>query len=686
MNEETEFSAAKASSSGGLLNNIKVKTKIMMGFALILVVLAIVSGLGYFRFVSTGSEIASYTDNVEDAALSNEIEATFLKLRMFAREFAASGKDKDAREVKRIGEELTALLARANKFFTEPDRKQKIAAIEQAAKIYLDNFKKAEQLEGSLKKQIKEVLEPTGDKFMAGLDNLRKLAVREGNSDARNYVEAAIRNALQARLYANITLGRSDNSFAARTMTEFGQLAAAVGAIGKASRTTGERKQAEELKKLLQAYEQSFEKSEENERKIQELVEGEMTKAAQEITDDTEWVQQQAAQSEEKIRVETAAGIVSAEQTMLITSIIGIVIGIFLGWFIGNGISRPVVAMTDSMSVLAEGNLEAEIPAQGRGDEIGEMAAAVQVFKDNAIRVKQMEEEAREQEKRAAEEKTRVMNQMADDFQASVGGVVQTVSAASTELQSSAQSMTAISEETSSQATAVAAASEEASTNVQTVAAAAEELSSSVGEINRQVAQSTTIAGNAVTAAEKANEMVQGLAMSAQKISEVVEMITDIAEQTNLLALNATIEAARAGEAGKGFAVVASEVKNLATQTAKATEEIGAQIGGIQGATEDSVNAIQDITRTIGEISEISSAIAAAVEEQSAATQEIARNVEQAAAGTGEVSSNIQGVTQAAAEAGSTSAQVLSAANELSEQSELLKSEVDKFMEQVRKT
>jgi methyl-accepting chemotaxis protein len=376
--------------------------------------------------------------------------------------------------------------------------------------------------------------------------------------------------------------------------------------------------------------------------------------------------------------------IVAMQRDMSIAGLVLVLAMAAIGFLFARSITNPIARMTDSMGVLADGNLDAEIPAQDRSDEIGEMAAAVQVFKENAIRVKEMEAEQLEQEKRTEDEKRRMMNQMADDFQASVGGVVQTVSSASTELQSSAQSMTAISEQTSSQATAVAAASEEASTNVQTVASAAEELSSSISEISRQVSQSTEIAGTAVGAAEQADEMVQGLAMSAQKIGEVVALITDIADQTNLLALNATIEAARAGEAGKGFAVVASEVKNLANQTAKATEEISSQISGIQSATQDSVQAIQGITKTIGEISEIAGAIAAAVEEQGAATSEIARNVEQAAAGTGEVSSNIGGVTQAAGEAGQSATQVLNAANELSEQSELLKSEVDKFMTQVR--
>ncbi len=391
--------------------------------------------------------------------------------------------------------------------------------------------------------------------------------------------------------------------------------------------------------------------------------------------------QQRLLTNDSDANSEAVSTLLSTEWTLLA---IGLGIAGLVAYLITRSIVGPVNGMTDAMGSLAEGNLETAIPALDKTDEIGEMAQAVQVFKDNAIRVKQMEEEAREREERAAEEKSRLMSQMADDFQASVGGVVETVSSASTELQASAQSMTAISEQTTSQASAVSSASEEASSNVQTVASAAEELSSSISEISRQVQQSTKIASTAVTDAGRADEMVQGLAMSAQKIGEVVAMITDIADQTNLLALNATIEAARAGEAGKGFAVVASEVKNLANQTAKATEEISSQIGGIQGATEDSVQAIQGITKTIGEISEISSAIAAAVEEQGAATSEIARNVEQAAAGTGEVSSNIAGVTEAASEAGATSTQVLGAANELSEQSVLLKTEVDKFMDQVR--
>jgi len=263
-----------------------------------------------------------------------------------------------------------------------------------------------------------------------------------------------------------------------------------------------------------------------------------------------------------------------------------------------------------------------------------------------------------------------------------VKNMTQIVASTSTELQNTAQSMAATAERTSEQSTAVAAASEEASTNVQTVASAADELSSSIEEVGRQVTDSADIAKSAVEEAAKTNASVEGLAVAANKIGEVVELINDIASQTNLLALNATIEAAGAGDAGKGFAVVANEVKSLANQTAKATDEIGSQIGEIQSATNEAVGAIKGISETIGKINEISSAIATAVEEQGAATSEIARNVQQASAGTSDVSSNIGGVQEAANETGSSAGQVLEAASELSSQAEKLQTEVEGFMAQ----
>ena len=381
---------------------------------------------------------------------------------------------------------------------------------------------------------------------------------------------------------------------------------------------------------------------------------------------------------------EAFQAILTMEQMLILVGLVGLALISAAGFLIARGIATPVVGMTHSMEILADGNLEEEIPSQDRTDEIGEMAAAVQVFKDNAIEVKRLEEEQKANEERQAREKREMMLKMADDFESSVGGVVNSVSSASTEMQSSATALSATAEETSKQSTTVAAASEQASANVQTVASAAEELSSSISEISRQVAQSTQISATAVAEVEGANEQVQGLADAANKIGEVVALITDIADQTNLLALNATIEAARAGEAGKGFAVVASEVKNLANQTAKATEEISSQIGSIQTATKDAVAAIESIGGIITQMNEIASTIASAVEEQGAATQEIARNVEQASQGTAEVSSNISGVQAAAGETGESASQLLGAADELSQQSEQLRAEVDRFLNNIR--
>jgi len=361
--------------------------------------------------------------------------------------------------------------------------------------------------------------------------------------------------------------------------------------------------------------------------------------------------------------------------------------GLFAGvacWLIVTGVSTPVRAMTAAMQRLAGGDKTTEIPARDRGDEIGAMAKALEVFKESLIEADRLRAEQEAQKIAAEKQRRAMMLELADDFEGHVNGVVEHVSSAATEMNATATAMSAAAEQATRQAGAAAAAAEQASANVQTVASAAEELASSITEIGRQVAQSSDIARQAVGQAERTNGIVGGLNQAAQKIGEVVELINNIASQTNLLALNATIEAARAGEMGKGFAVVASEVKSLANQTAKATEEIAGQINGVQGATQEAVEAIQDILKTIGDISRTTTMIASAVEEQQAATGEIARNVEQAAQGTQEVATNIVGVNAAAVEAGRAAEQVLSESGELSRQSENLRREVGGFIAKVR--
>jgi methyl-accepting chemotaxis protein len=368
----------------------------------------------------------------------------------------------------------------------------------------------------------------------------------------------------------------------------------------------------------------------------------------------------------------------------LILSGVAVVLGLAIAFLLARAIVRPVKAMTATMGRLSRGDMSAEIPGTERRDEIGEMSHAVQVFKDSMVEAERLRAEQEQQKAEAAARRKSDMAHLADQFEQAVGSIVKTVASAATELRASAQSMSSTAEETNKQAQAVASASNEAAASVQTVASAAEELSSSVDEIARQITQSNEVASTAVRQAATTNSEVAGLATAAQKIGDVVRLIEEIASQTNLLALNATIEAARAGEAGKGFAVVASEVKTLATQTGKATEEISGQVAAVQAATQNSVTAINGIGETIRTISTISGTIAAAVEEQTAATREIARNVQQAAQGTSEVTENIVSVSQAANDTGTAAGQVLGSAEELSHQAELLRGELSRFIEVVR--
>ena len=382
---------------------------------------------------------------------------------------------------------------------------------------------------------------------------------------------------------------------------------------------------------------------------------------------------------------EIAEAYASRSKLLIFISIGCIVCGMMLGFVIGQyGIAKPLRAMVDLLQALAGGKYQIEVHSTERADEIGDVAKAALVFKDNGLAKARMEAEQKETEARIAKQRKADMHKLADDFENAVGEIIEVVSSASTELEASANTLTSTAERSQQVSTVVAAASEEASTNVQSVASATEELSSSVTEISRQVQQSARMAAEAVGQARGTTDRVSELSKAASRIGDVVDLINTIAGQTNLLALNATIEAARAGEAGRGFAVVASEVKALAEQTAKATGEIGQQISGIQAATQDSVNAIREISDTIAKLSEISSTIAAAIEEQGAATQEISRNVQQAAQGTQQVSSNITDVQRGATETGSASSQVLSAAKSLSGDSNRLKLEVGKFLNSVR--
>ncbi|WP_420405150.1 methyl-accepting chemotaxis protein [Nisaea sp.] len=373
-----------------------------------------------------------------------------------------------------------------------------------------------------------------------------------------------------------------------------------------------------------------------------------------------------------------------SNQLIMIGTAVGIAIGFVLAFLIARSIVRPISTITSSMNGLADGDLESEIPMTERKDEIAEMARAVQVFKDNANEMKRLEREQQDNERRSAEEKRREMAALADSFEQSVKTIAQRVADAGGTMQGSAAEVTNAISQTHDQAAAVAAASTEASANVQTVAAATSELTSSIQEISRQIAVSNDRSRDASTRAGQSVELMRGLRKAVDEITEVVQLIQDIAEQTNLLALNATIEAARAGDAGKGFAVVASEVKNLANQTAQATERVSERVGAIQRETDNASVNMEEVSKVIEELGEISASIAAAMEEQTSATQEIARNIEEASMSADDVARNIEGVNDSAQISGGAADAVSSRARELTEQIESLNRQVEDFLSQVR--
>jgi methyl-accepting chemotaxis protein len=375
------------------------------------------------------------------------------------------------------------------------------------------------------------------------------------------------------------------------------------------------------------------------------------------------------------------------EETIAFSTWLGcgsIVMGLLIAFTIARGISKPIQAITNSMSVLARGTLDIAIPGAERRDEVGAMAASVAIFRDGMVEAARLRAEQEQASRDAARNRREAMLALADRFDASVGEIVNAVGTQANELQSTAQSMGATAEETARQSMTVAAASEQATQNVATVASAAEELATSIREITMQVTESNRTITEAVERANRGVEEVHNLSQAGEKIGDVVRIISDIASQTNLLALNATIEAARAGEAGKGFAVVASEVKALANQTAKATEEIETQIRAMRDATQASVDSISGINKSIARVSESATAISAAMEEQGAATQEIARNVQEASRGTADVSSNIGGVQTASRDTSAAASQVLASANALGQNGRTLKQQVDRFLEEVR--
>jgi methyl-accepting chemotaxis protein len=699
--------ASKARGLVRMFTNRKIATKIALGFAGVLAITVMIASTAFFEFSRVGHEFELFGRRAGVVNLARTIDREFLALRRAVLAYIIEPNDEMAKAARDRDQIVTDVLARAVKTIQHPERLERVKHISEQAALYRGHFDTLARMRSEQQKLTSGVLDPTGLSLRTEIEQLQSwVAAKGAGSNGVILAGEALKHLMLARLNVNKMLARHEDAAAKGAEKAFADLKSSMAALSATFAGGDGRKLFDEVDANVRKYADAYAKAAHDSHEVDVLYGQVMRKLGETIDADSQFVGESAAADEKQIEHEMVSAIASAERFVAILAVISIVIGAAFAWLIARSISRPTRAIGAVLVALSEGNKTVDVPFTDRGDEIGDNARAALTFKDNLVRMERMEAEQREADTRAAEEKRLAdareaaqqraaeekaaadrkvaMHALADEFERAVGAIIDSVSTASTELEAAANTLTSTAATTQQLSTVVASASEEASTNVQSVASATEEMTGSIGEISRQVQESSTIAGSAVTQAQMTDARIGELSQAASRIGDVVKLITAIAEQTNLLALNATIEAARAGEAGKGFAVVASEVKALAAQTAKATGEIGTQIAGMQTATQVSVTAIKEIGGTIDRISSIAATIAAAVEQQGAATAEIARNVQEAAKGTAEVATNIVNVNHGAAATGSASSQVLSSAQSLARESNHLKTEVHKFLQTVR--